>query len=288
MVLPALLLAAACAHSAPVLPRAYAHNDYKNARPLLDALDNGFMAVEADVHLRDRELLIGHTGGEVKPGVTLQSLYLDPLKARVKANGGRVQPGGPKGFLLLVEFKSDADESYLALREILRGYTEMLTAFDSGRVREGAVTIVITGHKPEALLRAEPLRWAAIDGGLGELDSPEATLYATISAGWGSQFSWRGGRFENEEKRRLEKYVARARARGRKLRFWAIPDREEAWALMYDEGVDLINTDKPAALAGFLRRQTIESSMLRRLRRLFRPGAPALPAAGFDGARVWK
>lgn len=285
MVLPALLLAAACAHSAPILPRAYAHNDYKHARPLFEALDNGFMGVEADVHLRGRELLVGHTGGDIKPGVTLQSLYLDPLKARVKANGGRVLPGGPKGFLLMVEFKSDADDSYLALREILRGYTEILTAFDSGKVREGAVTIVITGHKPADLMRAEPLRWAAIDGDLSDAASAEPTLYNTISASWGSNFTWRGGRLENEEKRRLEKYVSQAHSHGRKLRFWAIPDREEAWSLMYDQGVDLINTDKLPELAAFLRRQTIESSMLRRLRRFFHPG---LPAAGFDGTRVWR
>ena len=194
MVLPALLLAAACAHAAPILPRAYAHNDYKHDRPLFEALDNGFFGVEADVHLRGRELLVGHTGGDVKPGVTLQSLYLDQLKARVKANGGRVHAGGPKGFLLMVEFKSDADESYLALRDILRGYAEILTSYDTGKPHERAVTIVITGHKPESLMRAEPLRWAAIDGDLSDANSPEKDLYATISGSWASNFSWRGGR----------------------------------------------------------------------------------------------
>ena len=285
MVLPALLLAAACAHAAPILPRAYSHNDYKQPRPLFDALDNGFMGVEADVHLRGRELLVGHTGGDVKPGVTLQSLYLEPLKARVKANGGRVHPGGPKGFLLMVEFKSDGDESYLALREILRGYQEMLTSYDTGKPRERAVTLVITGHRPDKLLRTETLRWAAIDGDLSDAGSAETTLYSTISADWASNFDWRGGRLDGQEQRRLAKYVSQAHARGRHLRFWAIPDREEAWALMYDAGVDRINTNKPKELAAFLRRQTIESSMLRRLRRYFRPNTPV---AGFDGARAWR
>lgn len=286
MLISALALAAACsAQAAFILPRAYSHNDYKQSPPLTAALDRGFMAVEADVHLRGRELLVGHTGGETRPGVTLQSLYLDHLLAKVRANGGRVHPGGPKGFLLMVEFKSDADESYLALREILRGYTEMLTAYDTGRIREGAVTLVITGHRPEKLLRAEPLRWAAIDGDLDDLNSPETTLFATISTDWNSHFTWRGGRIEPEERRRLAKYVSQAHAHGRKLRFWAIPDRESAWALMYDEGVDLINTDKLEELKSFLSRQTLESKMLRRLRRFLRPAAVPL---GFDGARVWR
>jgi len=55
---------------------------------------------------------------------------------------------------------------------------------------------------------------------------------------------------------------------------------------MYDEGVDLINTDKLPELAAFLKRQTIESSMLRRLRRLF--GGTAAHAPGFEGARAWR
>lgn len=278
----AVLLLAGAASAAPLLPRAHSHNDYKRNPPLTAALNQGFLSVEADVHLRGRELLIGHTGGEVKPGVTLQSLYLDPLLARVRANGGRVYPGGPKGFQLLVEFKSDADESYLALREILRDYTEMLTAFDSGKVREGAVTIVITGRRPESLLRAEPLRYAALDGDVGDLDSPETTLFATISADWSSRFQWRSGRVDPAERRQLARFVARAHARGRKIRFWAIPDREEAWELMYDEGVDLINTNKVAELAAFLRRQGPESSLLRRLKRAF---GQALEIPNFDGAR---
>lgn len=286
MLIPVLALAAACAApAAPLLPRAHSHNDYKQSPPLLAALDCGFMSVEADVHLRGGELMVAHTGGDVKPGVTLQSLYLDPLLTRVRANGGSVYKDGPKGFTLLVEFKSDADESYLALREILRAYTEMLTAYDNGRIREGAVTVVITGHKPEGLMRAEPLRYASIDGDLGDSGSAETTLFTTISADWGAHFTWRGGRLETEERRRLAKYVSQAHARGRRIRFWAIPDREEGWALMYDEGVDLINTNKLEDLAVFLRKQTLESSMLRRLRRFFR-GASA--PESFDGNRVWR
>ena len=40
------------------LPHAYAHNDYWHKRPLLDALDNGFTHVEADVYLRHSRLVV--------------------------------------------------------------------------------------------------------------------------------------------------------------------------------------------------------------------------------------
>ena len=43
----------------------------------------------------------------VKPERTLEALYLDPLRERVRANGGRVFRGGPT-ITLLVDIKSEA------------------------------------------------------------------------------------------------------------------------------------------------------------------------------------
>jgi putative flavoprotein involved in K+ transport len=40
------------------LPNAHSHNDYLRPRPLLDALDQGFCGVEADVFLVDGDLLV--------------------------------------------------------------------------------------------------------------------------------------------------------------------------------------------------------------------------------------
>src|SRR4051812_6365807 len=81
----------------PVQPltHAHAHNDYEHARPLFDALDHGFCSVEADIWLVDGALLVAHDKKDLKPARTLQSLYLDPLRERTKANGGRVYRDGP-------------------------------------------------------------------------------------------------------------------------------------------------------------------------------------------------
>src|SRR5882724_1755773 len=96
------------------LPQAHAHNDYEHKRPLLDALDNGFCSVEADIFLVDGELLVGHNRKDLKPERTLEKLYLDPLRERAKANGGKVYPGGPAVFLL-IDVKSEAKPTYAAL-----------------------------------------------------------------------------------------------------------------------------------------------------------------------------
>src|SRR5438874_5130274 len=81
--------------------RAHAHNDYAHPRPLIDALDQGFCSVEADVYLVDGKLLVAHDKKDVKPDRTLEKLYLDPLRERVKANGGRVYAKGPTVHLLV-------------------------------------------------------------------------------------------------------------------------------------------------------------------------------------------
>src|SRR5256885_17113071 len=81
----------------PPLLRAHAHNDYEHARPLLDALDQGFCSVEADLWLVEGELRVAHDLADARPGRTLQRLYLDPLRQRARANGGRGFRGGPIG-----------------------------------------------------------------------------------------------------------------------------------------------------------------------------------------------
>ena len=121
------------------LRHAHAHNDYEHKRPLFDALECGFCSVEADVWLVEGRLLVAHDRNQVKPERTLQSLYLDPLRERARRNGGRVYPNGPD-VILLVDVKSDAGQTYSALREVLKNYADILTVFRSGNVTTNAVT----------------------------------------------------------------------------------------------------------------------------------------------------
>src|SRR5919109_1377732 len=73
-------------HGPRPLWRAHAHNDYEHPRPLFDALDHRFGSIEADIYLVGDQLLVAHDPVDLDPGRTLESLYLDPLARRVKAN----------------------------------------------------------------------------------------------------------------------------------------------------------------------------------------------------------
>jgi len=235
------------------LPQAHAHNDYHHEVPLQDALRHGFCSVEADIFLVDGELLVGHERKELRPDRTLEVLYLKPLAERVKQNGGRVYPDGP-AFTLLIDFKNNGPETYAALRKILPQYAGMLTTVNEGKVKRGAVTIVISGDRPFAEIAAEPVRYAGIDGRLSDLDSDKpAHLLPMISDRWGAHFRWRGeGEISAAERQKLNEAVRKAHAAGRTIRFWATPEKPAVWKTLSEAGVDHINTDDLPGLQDFL------------------------------------
>ncbi len=238
------------------LPRAHAHNDYHHDVPLGDALRHGFCSVEADVFLVDGELLVGHSRDELKPERTLEKLYLAPLKQRINQNGGRVYRDGPE-FALLIDFKNNGERTYLALQPLLRKYGEMLTSIEDDRQRPGAVTIVISGDRPQQLIADQKIRFVGIDGRLSDLDSEKpAHLMPMISDRWGAHFRWTGdGEIPAAEKEKLDRIVKQAHDAGRTVRFWATPENPAVWQVLYDAGVDHLNTDDLPGLQAFLRKQ---------------------------------
>jgi hypothetical protein len=235
------------------LPKAHAHNDYEHPRPLLDALDHGFCSVEADIWLTPEGLLIGHDRKDLQPGRTLQSLYLEPLRQRVKANGGRVYRDGPP-FYLLIDVKTAADETYTALHEVLAEYADLLTTTIGDQAEQKAVTAILSGNRATDLVKKQRVRHVGIDGRSENLQSNEpAHLVPWISANWNLLFTWKGdGPIPAAEKQKLADFVGRAHARGRQVRFWATPEKASVWSELSAAGVDYINTDKLAELQAFL------------------------------------
>jgi glycerophosphoryl diester phosphodiesterase len=240
-----LTLAALCPGAEPVpLIHVHAHNDYEHKRPLFDALDHGFCSVEADIYLVDGQLLVAHDRSKVKPERTLQALYLDPLRERVKKNGGHVYPAGPE-CVLLIDLKTRWQTIYPVLRETLKNYADMLTTFGPGGTKTNAIRVIITGFRSKEMFAGESTRYACVDGELSDLDSnPPADLVPWISSNWVMSFRWRGtGDIPEAEKLKLQAIVAKAHQQGRQVRFWGSPDQPVFWQEIRADGVDLINTD---------------------------------------------
>lgn len=242
------------------LLRAHAHNDYEHTRPLLDALDQGFCSIEADIYLVDGELRVGHDRKDLVPGRTLEKLYLDPLYARVKAHHGHVYEK-PAPVTLLVDIKTDGEAVYAALRERLPKYKSMLTEYREGRspVRQRAITIILSGDRPVETLRKEKSRLAFIDGRLSDMKEGamlDPTLIPLVSDNYALILGWNGkGEMPEMQKTRLADISRRTHAAGVRLRFWAAPDNPAVWKALYDGGVDLLNADDLPGLAAFLHSQ---------------------------------
>jgi hypothetical protein len=220
----------------------------------LDALDRGFCSVEADIWLTPQGLLVAHDRKDLKAARTLQALYLDPLRQRVKANGGRVYREGP-AFYLLIDVKTEAEATYAALDKVLAEYADIFALTRDGKTEQKAVRAILSGNRALATIAEQPVRYGGIDGRPEDLErNPSAKLYPWISANWTLLFKWRGeGTMPPDEKQRLVDYVQRAHGQGRQVRFWATPEKVTLWRELVAAKVDYINTDRLDELASFLK-----------------------------------
>lgn len=236
------------------LKQAHSHNDYLRPQPLLDALNNGFCSIEADIHIVNGDLLVAHDLDKCKPEKNLVNMYLKPIFERVQKNNGHVY-AVPSEFWLLIDIKSEPESTYTLLKEQLLPYKKFLTRIENGKKVDGAVTIVISGAVPRETIEKEKDRYVFIDGRLGDLDTnPSPDLVPWISNSWFSIFTWIGkGDMPPQELSKLKEIVSKSHEQGRKVRFWGAPQTLECWEVLYNEGVDFLNTDFPKRLSEFLK-----------------------------------
>jgi len=236
------------------LKNAHAHNDYRHKHPLCDAMHCGFSSFEADIFLKKGKLIVSHISPFLKHN-TLEQLYLKPLYDSITKNKGTVYAAFPGPVILLIDIKSDADKTYAALQPLLEKYASILTWAENGKVHDGAVTIILSGHKPSAGVQQESHRLAFIDQPLLNVAASEkdSAVYPLASCKYSSVMSWKGqGKVDRTEEAELRTLVASAHAQGKKVRLWASPENKEVWKMLLKNGVDLINTDQLEELKEFL------------------------------------
>ena len=240
--------------SAAPLANAHAHNDYEHDRPLLDALDQGFTSVEADVFLVEGQLLVAHNFLQASKDRTLESLYLQPLQERALQNSGRIYKDGPT-VTLLVDIKTNGKAAYAAIDELLAKYDSLISVTSDGTYTENAVTVIISGDRPMHEIEESNPRRAGIDGRLSELDSDKSVdLLPLISDNWTTHFRYRGvGTMSEEERTKLHDIVAQIHSKGRRIRFWATPENPALWQELTAANVDLIGADDLGKLSEYLR-----------------------------------
>ncbi len=249
------------------LEKAFAHNDYEHARPLYDALQNGFTNIEADIIFSDNKLNVAHDDEDIREGRTLEELYLKPLKKIIDSRGYIYDK--QRSIRLFIDIKTEAEPTYKKLKRVLKKYKEYLTYYDNGKKVEGKINIIISGSRPKKFMSNEKIRFAGWDGRISDIGSDiSKDLMPVISDNAAGYFDWRGkGEISSQDYKKLQKYVQQIHSEGRLVRFWStdVEDKDaqiRIWKVLLKANVDIINSDKLEELASFLRNQNLDKNDL--------------------------
>ena len=158
----------------------------------------------------------------MNPALTLEELYLKPLKNHIIKNNGSVYPNYAGFFYLMIDFKTSAKPSYNKLKTILSNYLSIILIVQNGVEQKGPVKIFISGSRPfYAVLNDEP-KLAGLDGRPDDLKKNISTsIMPVISDNYSNFVSWNGyGEINEDEKKNLKMLVQKTQAQNKKLRLW--------------------------------------------------------------------
>lgn len=224
----------------------FAHNDYVRENPFYTAYDLSVGYIEADVFLQDGALMVAHHRNEIADGRTLQRLYLEPLSQKIRLFEGSVYQDPKQKLTLMIDLKTEGVSTLNAIVDLIKKYPELIKCPN--------LQIMISGNVPDPQKWTDYPSYIFFDGRPGVPYSPEQLKrISMISTSFSSCSRWDGhGQISGDDRKKIQKLMDDAHARGKKFRFWATPDSPEAWKELMSMGMDVIVTDEVAGLVRFL------------------------------------
>lgn len=263
----------------------HSHNDYLQRIPLFEALGSGCTSVEADVHLKDADLLVGHKPTHLHKDTNLHSMYLEPLQRMLEAQNQGTPEGEWRGIfdqdpqqtvVLLIDHKTGGAETFEALDIQLQPLRDLgyLTFWNGTEKVIRPLTIVASGTAPfesVAALNAthRDIFW---DAKLDMLRSPDDDFDAEVpiykynrsnshfaSAVWKNARLWdwhdpsRPPPSTPAAKDAELSQINQAKARGLISRYWDLPEqppnlKEIVWRVSVQMEVGMLNMDDLGAV----------------------------------------
>ena len=239
------------------------HNDYSQRIPLFQALGSGCISVEADVHLRNSDLLVGHHKSQLHPSKTLQTMYLDPLERIIRARSPDTITGDWRGIfelasnqtlVLLVDLKTEGTKTLAMLVSQLQPLRDLgyLTHWNGTARVMRPLTVVGTGNTP--FLNENTYRDVFWDAELSQLVSEQDTdnsFVYNVSNSYYASTQWnkvlsRDAKTKSQSNVALQ--IERAKERGLLARYWDTPAqppnmRELVWRRLIQNDVGVLNMD---------------------------------------------
>jgi alkaline phosphatase len=232
---------------------AHAHNDYEHPIPFLTAYYRNFGSIEADVYVRNGQLLVAHEEKNIVADRSLEALYLQPLKTIIKKNGGTAYKNSPDTLQLLIDFKTTGVPTIKSLINILDKYPEIS--------KNPTVQVVISGEEPAPALWSSYPTYIHFDGKRSlKYTAAQATRIPMYSEDIKAFTNWNGkGIIVKEEKVHIQQWIDSVHHTGKKMRIWGAADNVNTWKTQMNMGADYIGTDKLEILSDFLsNRSSIE------------------------------
>ena len=216
--------------------RIHAHNDYEKPEPLFNAVRNKVFSIEADVFLINDKFFVAHTINEIDSQKTLESLYIRPITTLFDKNSGKVSEDKNYTFSLVIDIKNRGTESLKKLSYELQSFPKY---FDR-TVNPRAVQIIISGDRGPIDSWKNYPSFIYFDGRPFEkYDSVTLAKVAMVSDNYTKYAT-----SVPPAPDRITSITNQVHLWKKPFRLWGAPDNEQAWRLLKDAGVDIINTDK--------------------------------------------
>jgi hypothetical protein len=245
----------------------HSHNDYWRKIPLFTALYAGCTGVEADVWLRNGDLLVGHNTASLQPNRTFQSLYVNPLVEILThqnpttdfyagtTNGVfDMDPNQP--LVLLVDIKTDGAQTWPWVMKQLAPLRERgwLSYYEEGEFHQGAITVVGTGNAPfdQIVGGNASYRDAFYDAPLEKLENSgynsTNSYYASVDFWSAIGLVWWTNGPSEAQLGKIRAHIREAKSRGLVSRYWGLPPwpihvRNRLWEVLVEEGIGMLNVD---------------------------------------------
>lgn len=222
----------------------HSHNDYEQKQPFFAAYDLGFDSIEADLYLKDGELCVAHNQKDISTERTLRKLYIEPLLAKIKENGGYPYPN-KKSLHLLLDLKTQGKEIMQVLDIQLKPYKKELKH----------IKISISGDMPKPEEFQNYDKMFSFDGRKSLEYSKEGFKRVYIVSASFTDFGkyWAGKEpLSQEVAEKISVFVNEMHAKNKKVRLWGTPNTTLGYETLKALQVDVIGTDDLPLLRNYI------------------------------------
>jgi alkaline phosphatase len=223
----------------------FAHNDYEKPLPFYDAYSKNVGYIEADVFLEGNQLLVAHTKREIRKERTLEELYLKIIEQRIAIHKGEVYNNNAH-LTLMIDIKSDGPSTLNQIVKTIKQFPVLIAC--------KKISFTISGNVPDPATWSQYPSFITFDGRPNiNYTAEQLQRVNLISTSFRDHSSWNGkGLPTQADRSKIASIIKSVHDKGKKIRFWAIPDFENSWMVLMNMGVDVINTDKVADLNTFI------------------------------------